>query len=130
MENEFRKLPSIEKVLSDDRIKAGLEGYPHDLRVNIIRQKIEEAQQSIKKGNKAPSIEEIIASVLHYLNNLGTVNLRPVINATGVILHTNLGRAPLSRETIEAMEKASRGYCNLEFDMETGEGMSIYMPVK
>jgi L-seryl-tRNA(Ser) seleniumtransferase len=120
MENEFRKLPSIEKVLSDDLFKSYHESYQHDLLVDITRQRIEKAKSFIQKGGQAPSFNEIIKLILTEVDQLGTINLRPMINATGVILHTNLGRAPLSKDTIAAMEKTSRGYCNLEFDMETG----------
>jgi L-seryl-tRNA(Ser) seleniumtransferase len=120
MENEFRKIPSIEKILSQDVMKKYAGDYPHDLLVTIIRQRIEGAQERIKAGGKSPSMEEITGSVIDIVEALGNPGLKPLINATGVILHTNLGRAPLSRETIAAMDEASRGYCNLEFDMETG----------
>jgi L-seryl-tRNA(Ser) seleniumtransferase len=120
MENEFRKLPSIEKVLSDERLKLYHELYTHDLLVDITRQGIEKAKRIIQTGGQAPSFDEIIKLILTEIVRLGTISLRPVINATGVILHTNLGRAPLSKDTLAAMEMASRGYSNLEFDMETG----------
>ena len=120
MENEFRKLPSIEKVLSDNRFKSYQESYPHDLLVDITRRRIEKAKGVIQTGGRAPSFDEIIQLILTEVDRLGMISLRPMINATGVILHTNLGRAPLSKDTLAAMETASRGYCNLEFDMETG----------
>jgi len=120
MDNEFRKLLGVETVLSDERIKEYGNTYPHDLLVDVIRRRLEEAHQTIKAGGKAPSLDDVAKSVLKRVDSLSMPNLRPVINATGVILHTNLGRAPLSRETVEAMDAASRGYCNLEFDMETG----------
>jgi len=120
MENEFRKLPSIEKVLSDNRFKSYRESYPHDLLVDITRRRIEKAKRVIQTGGRAPSFDEIIQLILTEVDRLGMISLRPMINATGVILHTNLGRAPLSKDTLAAMETASRGYCNLEFDMETG----------
>jgi L-seryl-tRNA(Ser) seleniumtransferase len=120
MENEFRKLPSIEKVLSDNRFNSYHESYPHDLLVDITRQRIEKAKSVIQTGGRAPSFDEIIELILREIDQLGIISLRPMINATGVILHTNLGRAPLSKDTLAAMETASRSYCNLEFDMETG----------
>jgi len=101
-------------------IKFYQEVYPHDLIVSVIRQRIEAAKTIIKSGKPAPSLEEIVTDISLQLNVLGRPGLRPVINATGVILHTNLGRAPLSKDTIAAMETASRGYNNLEFDLETG----------
>jgi len=65
-------------------------------------------------------VDEIVDSVCHELQAIAYPSLRPIINATGVILHTNLGRAPLSQETIQAMNLSSSGYCNLEFDLDTG----------
>jgi L-seryl-tRNA(Ser) seleniumtransferase len=120
MENEYRKLPSIEKVLSDNIFKSYHELYPHDLLVDITRQRIEKAKSIIQKGGQAPSFDEIIKVILTEVGQMGTISIRPMINATGVILHTNLGRAPLSKDALAAMEIASRGYCNLEYDMETG----------
>jgi L-seryl-tRNA(Ser) seleniumtransferase len=121
MENQFRKLPSVDKVLSDERILPFQEQYPHDLVLSVIRQVFEQTKMNIAAGNPAPSYDDIIALALHQLNALGTSSLRPVINATGVLLHTNLGRAPLSQESIMAMEMVAKGYTNLEFDLESGD---------
>ncbi|MBN1366387.1 MAG: L-seryl-tRNA(Sec) selenium transferase [Dehalococcoidales bacterium] len=120
MDNEFRKLPSVDKVLSDKRVKLFQERYPHDSVLSVLRRLFEDTKVNISKGNPAPSFNELVESAVNQLNTLSTPGLRPVINATGVLLHTNLGRAPLSRETIEAMAIASRGYSNLEFDLESG----------
>jgi L-seryl-tRNA(Ser) seleniumtransferase len=121
MDNEFRKLPSVDKVLSDNRILPFGKNYPHDLLLSVIRQLFEATKMKINEGNPAPSYEALVESAVFQLNALGIPRLRPVINATGVLLHTNLGRAPLSKETIKAMATASRGYSNLEFDLESGE---------
>lgn len=118
--NEFRKLPSVEKVLSSEMMKHYQDIYSHDLIVSVVRQRIEAAKTTIKFGKPAPSVEEIMADVSMQLSVLGRPGLRRVINATGVILHTNLGRAPMSDETVAAMEMAARGYNNLEFDLEAG----------
>ncbi len=121
MENEFRKLPSVDKVLSDKRILPFQERYPHDLLLSVIRQVFELTKTSINAGNPAPSYDALVESAVCQLNVLGIPSLRPVINATGVLLHTNLGRAPLSAETIAAMETVAKGYSNLEFDLESGD---------
>ena len=121
MDNEFRKLPSVDKVLSDKRILPFEENYPHDLLLSVIRQLFEVTKMKINEGNPAPSYDALVESAVSQLKTLGIPSLRPVINATGVLLHTNLGRAPLSKETIAAMATASRGYSNLEFDLESGE---------
>lgn len=118
--NEFRKLPSVEKILSDEQLRLLRETLPHEIIVSIIRQRIEAAQTDIRSGKPAPSPENIISAVIMQTLSLGKPGLRKIINATGVILHTNLGRAPLSTEAITAMEAAATGYNNLEFDLETG----------
>jgi L-seryl-tRNA(Ser) seleniumtransferase len=120
MESEFRKLPSVEKLLSTDRLIQHRHIYPHDLMVNVTRQRIEAAKINIRNGKPAPTLDELVLDVSTQLDFLGHNNLRRVINATGVILHTNLGRAPLSSETIAAMANTSRGFNNLEFDLDSG----------
>ena len=120
MESKFRRLPSVDRVLSEDRIKQLEESYPRVLLVELVRQCLEQERLSISSGNSCPSIDEIAESVCAQVQALSHPSLRPVINATGVILHTNLGRAPLSQEAMAAMNVAARGYCNLEFDLDSG----------
>ncbi len=120
MNSEFRRLPSVDRLISEERIKQ-LEGiYPQELLVNLVRQHLERDRLSIAAGNPCPSIDEIVESICAQLRELGNPSLRPVINATGVILHTNLGRAPLSREAAAAMDTVARGYSNLEFNLDSG----------
>jgi L-seryl-tRNA(Ser) seleniumtransferase len=120
MESAFRHLPSVDRVFSDERVRQLERTYPHSLLLDLVRQNLERNRLSIAAGNPCPSIDEIIESVSAQVCTLENPSPRPLINATGIILHTNLGRAPLSKEAIEAMDAASRGYCNLEFDLESG----------
>ncbi len=120
MESEFQHLPSVDRLLSEGRIKQLQESYPRVLVVDLIRQCLERERFSIASGNPCPPIDEIAESVCAQAWVLSHSSLRPVINATGVILHTNLGRAPLSQEAIVAMDAAAKGYCNLEFDLDSG----------
>ncbi|MFC1929026.1 L-seryl-tRNA(Sec) selenium transferase [Chloroflexota bacterium] len=120
MSSEFRQLPSVDKVLSDKRIKQLEEIYPRELLVNLIRQRLERDRLAIIAGKPRASIDEMVESICTQVCNLESPSLRPVINATGVILHTNLGRALLSREAVAAMDAVALGYCNLEFDIESG----------
>ena len=120
MESEFRRLPSVDKLISDERIGRLRETYPYVLLVELIRQGLEQARLSIVAGNSAPSVDEIVESICAQVYALENPSPRPIINATGVILHTNLGRAPLSREAITAMDAVSAGYSNLEFDLDSG----------
>jgi L-seryl-tRNA(Ser) seleniumtransferase len=121
MENEFRRLPGVDTVISDERIARLSARYPHDLLVNLVREQLEKARELISSGKPSPSLDDIVQSVLTQLDRLENPILRPVINATGVVIHTNLGRAPLSKETIAAMDTVSRDYSNLEFDLPTGK---------
>jgi L-seryl-tRNA(Ser) seleniumtransferase len=120
IKDELRRLPSVDRVISEERIKQ-LQGiYPHSLIVDIVRQRLEQERLSIMKGKPSSTIDKIIEDILLRMKMLTQPSLCPIINASGVILHTNLGRAPMSREAIAAMDMVSKGYCNLEFDLERG----------
>jgi L-seryl-tRNA(Ser) seleniumtransferase len=130
MENMLRNLPSVDKILAEDRIKA-IEGLlSHQLVVDLIRENLATWRASISKSNQAPSLEDIVNNVLNQGQALAQPSLRPLINATGVVLHTNLGRAPLSDDAIFAMRDISAGYNNLEFDLESGERGSRHTHVE
>ena len=118
---ELRNLPSVDSVLSSRRIRPLTEEYTWDWVVNLVREGLEEARGAVRMGAQVPSAEEIASSVAHRIGVLGQAYPRPVINATGVIIHTNLGRSPLSLEAVEAMIQASEGYTNLELELEEGK---------
>ncbi|MCJ7655108.1 MAG: L-seryl-tRNA(Sec) selenium transferase, partial [Dehalococcoidia bacterium] len=120
MENELRRLPSVDKLISEERIRQLREIYTHSLVVDVVRQRLEESRLAIMRGSSCPSSDEIVDSICSRLQTLAQSSLRPVINASGVILHTNLGRAPLSKEATAAMELVAADYCNLEFDLDSG----------
>ena len=120
METEFRRLPSVDSVLADERLKQLGEVYPHILLVNLVRQQLERERLAIAAGNPVSSFAEMVDSICAQVQALESPSLRPVINATGVILHTNLGRAPLSPEAAAAMDVVAKGYSNLEFDLDSG----------
>ena len=117
---EFRRLPSVDRVLAEERLKQLEKTYPHSLLVDLVRQQLESERSAIAAGKPASSLAEIVDSVCAEMQTLESPSLRQVINATGVILHTNLGRAPLSREAITAMDAVAKGYSNLEFDLDSG----------
>ena len=102
-------LPSVDRVLQ----KLGQTGWPHSVVVAEIRSVIEEQRVLVKSGAPVQSgLEEVVKDRLH---QLGQPSLRRVINATGVVLHTNLGRAPL------VLFEPVAGYSNLEYDLKTGK---------
>ena len=122
----FRLLPSIDELLRNPQLQALVQRFGHAATVEASRSFIEELRVAIAGGtvdeariktaiDRLPKgIEERLQAGLSY-------SLRPVINATGVILHTNLGRAPLSQTALQHVTEISQGYSNLEFDLATGE---------
>jgi L-seryl-tRNA(Ser) seleniumtransferase len=85
------------------------------------------ARQTVLNGEPAPEAETLIAETAHRLGDALRPSLYPVINATGVIIHTNLGRAPLSKRARQAMAQISAGYSNLEYDLGAGARGSRYV---
>jgi L-seryl-tRNA(Ser) seleniumtransferase len=117
---ELRKIPSVERVLGTSALKALLDANRRDWVVDLIRQALDEARASVMQGNSAPKLEEVAEAVLSRAKADQQDWPSHVINATGVILHTNLGRAPLSDDALQAMRVAALGYSNLEMDMTEG----------
>jgi L-seryl-tRNA(Ser) seleniumtransferase len=118
-----RALPSVNAMLELPGIRRLLETAPRASVVGAVRTVLENA----RLGNGAPrDAAELPAAVERELARLVRPSLRPVINATGVVLHTNLGRAPLADAAIEAMTAVARGYSNLEYDVDTGARGSRY----
>lgn len=114
-----RLLPSVDRLLGDPRLK-GL-GVDSTILKELVREVLKEAREAISRGLTPPESDQLVESVLHRALAILSPTLRGVINATGVIVHTNLGRAPLSQEALLAMEEVCRGYSNLELDLASGE---------
>jgi L-seryl-tRNA(Ser) seleniumtransferase len=117
-DNPFRALPSVDAVIADPRLD--LNG-DRAMVTAIAREAIEDARASIARGEDVRTHDAIIDDVIQRLEATKRPPLRPLINATGVILHTNLGRAPLADAAIAAMADVSRGYSDLEYDITTGK---------
>ena len=117
----LRDLPSIEQLLQISNKLINEYGRP--LTLEALRLTLEEARERFKDGSEVglPSTEGILSRAESYLAAWTSSSLRNVINATGVILHTNLGRAPLSQATIRAMKEAAENYSTLEYDLEKGQ---------
>jgi L-seryl-tRNA(Ser) seleniumtransferase len=123
---ELRKLPSVDRLLKRADIQSLLQEHSHELLVAAIQEILVDARQAILRGNACPKAAQITARVATRLSNLLRPSLYPVINATGVIIHTNLGRAPLSLAAQEAMRETS-AYSNLEYDLTAGQRGSRYV---
>lgn len=119
-QNAFRALPSVDRVLRSPAVVALMHDFSREPVVRLVRGVLEEYRASISAGASAPSAAVVTAEVVTRARERWVLSPRPVINATGVILHTNLGRAPLSEEALNAMREAA-GYSNLEFDLDSGE---------
>ena len=94
--------------------------YQRDWLVGLVRQQIADARDAIRRGEDAASIDDIAVRVAQQAARQARPRPQPVINATGVIIHTNLGRAPLSEASVDAMHAAADRYTDLEMDIEQG----------
>ena len=118
---QFRDLPSVDRVLADRRVHRLVGEYSHEAVLEFVRGHLDEAREGIKDGRTAPSVDQVVVAVQEQAASRWQPWPSPVINATGVVLHTNLGRAPLSHDALEAVGHAARGYTNLELDLGTGK---------
>jgi L-seryl-tRNA(Ser) seleniumtransferase len=117
----FRSLPSVDRVLLNPLAARAAEDLGIQVLTEAARDELTYARAALAAGGPERSFDEIVKSAVRRAYAALTDSLRPVVNATGVIIHTNLGRAPLSDDAITAMEAVCRGYSNLEFDLEAGE---------
>ncbi len=119
----LRDLPSVEQLLQVRSVAGLVARFGRPLTLDAIRTALDQARTRFLAHSPShlPGSDELVAAAFVLLHSWTRPSLLPVINASGVILHTNLGRAPLSSAAILAMESASRGYSNLEFDLDTGK---------
>ncbi len=114
-------LPSVEQLMQTARLRELTALFGRTLTLNALRLALNEGRVTVRAGDSSPSREQLSARAEFLLNEWTRPSLQPVINATGVILHTNLGRAPLSHAAIQAMQSAALGYSNLEYDLTSGK---------
>ena len=119
--DSLRRIPAVDTILQNPDFETLLTEYGHTMSVKALREVLVNVRESAKEGSDVPSQQAIIDRAVQLAKQWTAPSLIPVINATGIILHTNLGRAPLSAETIRAMESVSRNYNNLEFDLHNGK---------
>jgi L-seryl-tRNA(Ser) seleniumtransferase len=123
MTDPRRELPSVSSLLETSEIRSLLEHHPRRIVVDAIRDAVEAARAN---GSAQKTEKEWIASIAVAVENLSHPSLRRVINATGVVLHTNLGRAPLAASAVRAIADIASGFSNLEYDVDTGKRGSRY----
>jgi L-seryl-tRNA(Ser) seleniumtransferase len=121
MNNEkLRQLPSVDRLLGEDATQQLVAAYGHDQTVDALRATLDAVRNEVRAGADVPDVATLAARADAFLQARLAPTLRRVINATGVIIHTNLGRAPLSAAARAAMEAAAGGYSTLEYDLEAG----------
>ena len=116
----LRNLPSVERVVSSDALADVVFTYGRDWVVDLTRDAVADARRTILAGGDCGSLDQIAETVRRTIDDLVSPSPRPVINATGVVIHTNLGRAPLSKAAMAAADAVARGYSDLEIDLATG----------
>jgi L-seryl-tRNA(Ser) seleniumtransferase len=119
--NDWTVIPSVEKLLQSDEARTLSSQFGRPLLLSEIRDELEILRVEISKGKKVPAINRILERVRERLESINTLSIKPVINATGVILHTNLGRAPISKSAAQAILNGVQGYSSLEYDLIQGE---------
>ncbi len=131
MQEYLRKIPAVNRLLQNEELKNILSQYPQDLVVDLVNQVLDEKRQMILQNKVEATYldlseeglaREVRDVVLQYM----APRLKKVINATGTILHTNLGRAVLSEQAADVLAQIARSYCNLEYDLEEGRRGSRY----
>ena len=117
----LRNLPSVESLLRHSRLIALSAEYSHVSVVRLVRETLNDVRSAALAGKSIPSSDGIADKVAERAGTAWSVWPVRLVNATGVVLHTNLGRAPLSRAALAAAMDAGSGYSNLEFDLGTGK---------
>ena len=123
----LRKIPAVDELLATPRIQGLLAAHPRWAVLEAVRQVLTERRQRVLGGRMSREAAEMLlapdaiaAGVAEATTEKAGPSFIPVINATGVVLHTNLGRAPLAPSALQAIQATAAGYANLEFDLTTG----------
>ncbi len=121
VKQQLRKLPSVEKILEAARLQPEIDLYSRVLVTRAAQQVLAEIRRQVVNGTACPPLDEVLGRVKRHLSYEWPGFLGPVINGTGVVLHTNLGRAPLSRQALDSIKDISGSYYNLEIDLLSGK---------
>lgn len=122
LQDQLRQLPSVDRLMLTAAATDMVDAFSRDLVVEALRETLDAARAAIiAREREAPMNAMILQEAREWLQDLVSPTLRPVINGTGVIVHTNLGRAPLSEAALVAVERVASGYSTLEYDLEEGQ---------
>ena len=120
-QEQFRLLPSVDELLHSASGQQLVQRFSRPMTLEAVRASISHARIQIRQGATCPSSDEILTVAEHILDVSQRPNLQSVINGTGVIINTNLGRSPLSQEALQAVQRVAGGYTNLEYELKAGE---------
>ncbi|MGB9710200.1 MAG: L-seryl-tRNA(Sec) selenium transferase [Thermodesulfovibrio sp.] len=124
----LRKIPSVDRILKNEKIKVLFKEYSYSLVREAVRKVLDSLRAKVLKDNFLEIDEDsIIEEIKNSLNK--KYSLQPVINATGVVIHTNLGRAILPEEAIKHVVEIAQSYSNLEYDLEKGQRGKRYVHI-
>ena len=132
-ENPFRCLPSVNEVLAAGPVAELAGSHAHESILSAVRAELAQLRQRLGRGEAVDGradAEAVATRVAARVRKEARPKLRTVINATGIVLHTNLGRAPVAEEAACAAYDAARGYLNLELDLETGKRSSRQLAIR
>jgi L-seryl-tRNA(Ser) seleniumtransferase len=127
VQDELRRLPSVDALLQLTDVRPLVQAHSRALAVEAIRTVLAETRSAILGGKPCPPERALVERVGVEIERVERPTLLPAINATGVVIHTNLGRAPLCDAALEAMGAVGRGYSNLEYDLQAGRRGSRYV---
>jgi L-seryl-tRNA(Ser) seleniumtransferase len=131
--NLFRQLPSVNDVLAVERVQALAQNHSHERIVAAVRAELTDLRTQIRQGipvDGQSAVEVVASRVADRVGQEMRAKLRSVLNATGIVLHTNLGRSPLAEEAARAAYEAGRGYLNLEVDLDSGKRSSRQLAIR
>ncbi|HEU5199720.1 MAG TPA: L-seryl-tRNA(Sec) selenium transferase [Ktedonobacterales bacterium] len=130
LQERLRQLPSVDELLRHPALASLASAGSRPLVVEAARAILSAIREEIRAGAPDPTIEAIAQRVAERFLQRQRSSLRPVLNASGVIINTNLGRAPLSQESLQAIAAVAQGYSNLEYNLEAGERGSRHTHVR
>ena len=122
--NPLRNIPSVSELLESPPLKGLVSRISHNAVVNTVRTVLDEMRGEVQTAvgeMTLPNVSELAERIARRVMETESAGLRPVVNATGILLHTGLGRAPLAEEAIAEMTAAARDYASLEIDLQTGK---------
>lgn len=115
--DKLAKLPAVDSILKYPGISELVKKYGHDVVVHTIRKSLENRRQDLLNGGEKPSQKEIISDIVEGVRRTTGHLLKPVINATGIVIHTNLGRVPFGKKMLSDVQDLITGYSNLEYNL-------------